>query len=112
MDPVGLLLLGLSIGGFDVPRSAAVHALTAGAMTTMILAVMTRATLGHTGRPLKANRGTIVLYICVTTAAVLRVAASSGLGSYRPLLDISGLAWIATLILFLAFTVQCSGSPA
>ena len=100
--PIGLLLLGLSIGGFDVPRSAAVHALTAGAMTTMILAVMTRATLGHTGRALKANEATVVLYICVTVAALLRVAASLGLGSYRSLLDISGSAWIAALILFLA----------
>ena len=100
--PIGLLLLGLSVGGFDVPRSAAIHALTAGAMTTMILAVMTRATLGHTGRALKASRATVVLYICVTVAALLRVAASLGLASYRLLLDISGFTWIAGLALFLA----------
>jgi len=100
--PIGLLLLGLSVGGFDVPRSAAVHALTAGAMTTMILAVMTRATFGHTGRALKARRATAVLYICVTAAALLRVAASLDFGSYRLLLDISGSAWIAAVILFVA----------
>ena len=100
--PAGLLLLGLSIGGFDVPRSAAVHALTAGAMTTMVLAVMTRATLGHTGRALKANRPTVVLYISVTIGALVRIAASLGLGPYRLLLDIGGFAWIAALTLFLA----------
>jgi uncharacterized protein involved in response to NO len=100
--PIGLLLLGLNIGGFDVPRSAAIHALTAGAMTTMILAVMTRATLGHTGRALKASRGTVVLYICVTVAAVLRVGAALGHGFYPFLLDISGAAWVGSLILFLA----------
>lgn len=100
--PAGLLLLGLSIGGFDVPRSAAVHALTAGAMTTMVLAVMTRATLGHTGRALKANRPTVVLYISVSIGALVRIAASLGLGPYRLLLDIGGLAWIAALALFLA----------
>jgi uncharacterized protein involved in response to NO len=100
--PIGLLLLGLSIGGFDVPRSAAVHALTAGAMTTMVLAVMTRATLGHTGRALIASGGTVALYTCVTVAAVLRVTAALGLGSYALLLDISGSAWIVALILFLA----------
>jgi uncharacterized protein involved in response to NO len=99
--PTGLLLLGLSIGGFDVPRSAAIHALTAGAMTTMILAVMTRATLGHTGRALKASYGTVVLYICVTVAAVLRVGASLGLGSYPLMVDISGLAWVGSFTLFL-----------
>jgi uncharacterized protein involved in response to NO len=100
--PIGLLLLGLSIGGFDVPRSAAVHALTAGAMTTMVLAVMTRATLGHTGRALKASGRTVALYTFVTMAAVLRVTATLGLGSYALLLDISGSAWIVALILFLA----------
>jgi uncharacterized protein involved in response to NO len=71
-------------------------------MTTMILAVMTRATLGHTGRALRAGRTTVALYICVTIAAVLRVAASLGLGSYRFLLDIGGFAWMAALTLFLA----------
>jgi uncharacterized protein involved in response to NO len=99
--PIGLLLLGLSIAGFDVPRSAAVHALTAGAMTTMVLAVMTRATLGHTARALKANGGTVALYACVTLAALLRVVASLGLGSNLLLLEISGFAWIASLVLFI-----------
>jgi len=100
--PIGLFLLGLNLGGFGVPRSAAIHALTAGAMTTMILAVMTRAILGHTGRALKANGATVVIYICVTIAALLRVSASLGFGSYPLLLDISGLAWLGSLTLFLA----------
>ena len=49
-----------------MPRSAAVHALTAGAMATMILAVMTRATLGHTGRELRAGPLTTLIYVLVT----------------------------------------------
>ena len=52
--PVGLALLGLSLAGYDIPESAGVQALTAGAMATMIVAVMTRASLGHTGRDLTA----------------------------------------------------------
>lgn len=99
--PIGLLLLGLSISGLPVPTSAGVHALTAGAMTTMILAVMTRATLGHTGRPLNANAGTAVLYTCVTLGALIRVAASLGLRPYMALLEISGAAWGTSLALFL-----------
>ena len=47
---LGCALLGLSMLDADLPRSAAIHALTAGAIGTMILAVMTRATRGHTGR--------------------------------------------------------------
>lgn len=99
--PIGLLLLGLNACGFNVPRSAAIHALTAGAMTTMILAVMTRATLGHTGRALKASGGTVAIYICVTVAALLRVTASLGVGSSSPMLEFSGSIWVASLAIFL-----------
>lgn len=99
--PIGLLLLGLSILSPAVPRSAAVHALTAGAMTTMILAVMTRATLGHTGRDLHATPPTVALYGCATAGALLRVAASLGIGSYSLMLDISAILWAAALVLFL-----------
>jgi uncharacterized protein involved in response to NO len=99
--PVGLLLLGLSTAGNWIPRSAAIHALTAGAMTTMILAVMTRATLGHTGRELRANAATVALYSLVTLGAALRIAALLGIGNYRIAVDIAGTAWVAALILFL-----------
>lgn len=99
--PIGLFLLGLSIAGAAIPRSAAIHALTAGAMTTMILAVMTRATLGHTGRELKANAATVVLYSLVTLGAILRIAASLGLGNYRIAVDVAGAAWASALLLFL-----------
>ena len=99
--PLGLLLLGLSTAGAEIPRSAAIHALTAGAMATMILAVMTRASLGHTGRELTANPATVALYLLVTAGAVMRVAASLGLGDYRSGMDVAGTTWAAALILFL-----------
>lgn len=100
--PAGLGLLAASILSTDIPRSAAVHALTAGAMSTMILAVMTRATLGHTGRALHANGATVVLYGLVTLGAVLRVAAPLGLLDYTLGMEAAGLAWIAAFALFLA----------
>jgi uncharacterized protein involved in response to NO len=100
--PLGLLLLGGSSLGTAVPRSAAVHALTAGAMGTMILAVMTRATLGHTGRELRAGAGTIALYALVTGGAVLRVAAALGLVGYPLGMKLSALAWGGAFLLFLA----------
>jgi uncharacterized protein involved in response to NO len=99
--PVGLLLLGLSLAGADLPESAGVHALTAGAMTTMILAVMSRASLGHTARELKASATTVIAYGCVTIGAVLRVAASLGVRPYGIMLDIAGTFWAAALLLFL-----------
>jgi uncharacterized protein involved in response to NO len=98
--PVGLALLGLSLTGV-VPRSAAIHALTAGAMATMILAVMTRASLGHTARELKANGATVAVYLLVTAGALLRVTASLGLIDYNMGIEIAGLAWGAAFLLFL-----------
>ncbi len=99
--PVGLCLLGASLVGGDIPRSAAVHALTAGAMGTMILAVMTRATLGHTGRPLQASPPTLFLYVLVTIGALLRVMAPLGLIDYRLGMEISAMAWAGAFLLFL-----------
>jgi len=99
--PIGLALLGLSLAGAPVPRSAAIHALTAGAMATMILAVMTRASLGHTGRELRANPATVAIYALVTAGALLRVAAPLGLVGYRLSMEVAGIAWGGALLLFL-----------
>jgi uncharacterized protein involved in response to NO len=98
--PIGLALLGLSLTG-AVPRSAAIHALTAGAMATMILAVMTRASLGHTARELKANAATTVIYLLVTAGAVLRVAASLRLIDYNMGIEVAGAVWGGAFLLFL-----------
>lgn len=99
--PVGLFLLGLSIAGIDIPESAGVHALTAGGMTTMILAVMSRASLGHTARELKAAPMTVGAYVLVTLGALVRVAASLGIGGYSVMIDVAGVLWGAALLLFL-----------
>jgi uncharacterized protein involved in response to NO len=98
--PVGVALLGFSLMGL-VPRSAAIHALTAGAMATMILAVMTRASLGHTARELKAGPATVVVYLLVTIGAVLRVFASLRLIDYNLGIDVAGVAWGSAFLLFL-----------
>lgn len=100
--PVGLLLLGVSILDVSIPRSAAIHALTAGAMSTMILAVMTRATLGHTGRALVATKPTILLYCLVTLGAVLRVTAGLSLIDYAIGRDAAAVAWATAFVLYLA----------
>jgi len=99
--PIGLALLGIVQLGAPLPRSAAIHALTAGAMATMILAVMTRATLGHTGRELRANGATVICYVLVTIGALLRVTAPLGLVDYRVGMEVAGTAWIGAFLLFL-----------
>jgi uncharacterized protein involved in response to NO len=97
-----LILLGLStlLPAF-IPTSAALHALTAGAVGTMTLAVMTRATRGHTGRPIHADRATVAIYALASCGALLRVAAPFLSQLYLPLLIAAGGLWSAAFALFL-----------
>lgn len=99
--PLGLCLLGLGVflPGL-VPSTAGLHALTAGAIGSMTLAVMTRATLGHTGRSLAADGWTTAIYVSIAAAAALRVAAPIALAGYGPLLWASGLLWSTAFGLF------------
>jgi uncharacterized protein involved in response to NO len=92
--PIGFTLLALSILRPQiVPASAAIHAWTAGAIGIMTLAVMTRASLGHTGGALTANRATQLLYVAVIFAAIARLAAGFGIAR-NPMLQISAAAWV------------------
>jgi uncharacterized protein involved in response to NO len=98
---IGAALLGLTELGADVPLSAAVHALTAGAIGTMTLAVMPRVTLGHTGRALTADRTTSLIFILVGLAALVRLAAAFVAVWSVPLLVASAGFWIAGFGLFI-----------
>jgi uncharacterized protein involved in response to NO len=98
--PIGLLLLGGSAFLPAIPASSALHALTAGAMASMTLAVMTRATLGHTGRPLRADGWTVAIYALVTTGAALRVAAPWLPIDYMRAIELAGASWGAAFLLF------------
>jgi uncharacterized protein involved in response to NO len=99
--PLGLLLLGLGVLVPQiVPSTSGLHALTAGAIGGMTLAVMTRATLGHSGRELKADGWTATIYLAIALAAALRVAAPVVAEVYLPLLCLAGIAWTAAFGLF------------
>jgi len=97
--PAGFLLLGLSVWSTLVPITAGIHAWTAGAIGLMTLAVMTRASLGHTGQPLRAGRATQIIYAAVLAAAITRVVAAFS-GSIT-LVEFASVAWIAAFAGFL-----------
>ena len=97
---VGLALKAAAALSDMVPDSAALHALTVGAIGTMLLAVMSRAALGHTGRPLNAHALTVVREL-ISIAAVLRVAAALIPPAYMDLLIASGITWAVGFALFL-----------
>ena len=101
----GWLAAGLAFAGANgflgwMPAGAPLHALTVGAIGTMTLAVMTRASLGHCGRALHAGPGTSAIYLLVTLAAALRFAAPL-LGEHALLTTaLAGCAWSAAFALF------------
>ena len=98
--PIGLLLLGASHFTTTILPTMGLHALAAGAMATMTLAVMTRATLGHTGRELRADGWTTAIYVLVTLGALLRVAAPVIPFDYMHLIECAGALWGAAFLLF------------
>ena len=66
----------------------------------MTLAVMTRASLGHTGRAIVADRALTALYAMVSAGAALRVAAPFAGDGYSALLTTGGALWSAAFLLF------------
>jgi uncharacterized protein involved in response to NO len=98
--PLGALLLSTSIfWPRIVPTSGALHAWTTGAMGLMTLAIMTRATLGHTGRDMSSGPTTVAIYGAMLVAALARIAAPLLPAFYYQMLLTAGAGW------FLAFAV-------
>uniref|UniRef100_B0SV95 NnrS family protein n=1 Tax=Caulobacter sp. (strain K31) TaxID=366602 RepID=B0SV95_CAUSK len=99
---VGLLLLGASALDPMIPRTAGVHALTAGAIGVMTLAVMTRSSRGHTGRDLHADAATTAVYVAINAAALARIAAPFTGVWQQPLLMVSAGLWVLAFAGFVA----------
>jgi uncharacterized protein involved in response to NO len=86
-----------------LPWAAAwLHLQLAGAIALMILAVMTRATLGHTGRDLVASPMTVAAYLALLAAALLRVFGSAVLDDALAGHVAAALLWVLAFALFLA----------
>jgi uncharacterized protein involved in response to NO len=99
--PLGFLLNAASAFGL-VPAGAGIHAWMAGAAGIMTLAVMSRATLGHTGQRLTASFTTQLIYAAIIAAAMARICAAIDPSHYGPLLHLAVLAWTAA---FLGFSI-------
>jgi uncharacterized protein involved in response to NO len=100
--PVGLALKAIALlTGWGTGLSW-MHALTIGAAATMILAVMTRASLGHTGRPLIVKPAIVLAYVLLTAATLVRVLGpGSSILSYTQVITIAALLWTGAFALFL-----------
>lgn len=99
--PLGFLSVGLSVLRPDwLSPAGAIHAWTAGAIGVMTLAVMTRVSLGHTGRPLTATPATTAIYVAAICAALARIAAPLA-ESPDAWLALAGVAWMLAFTGFL-----------
>lgn len=98
----GFVLLGVAALGLGAAGTA-FHALAVGSMAGLIIGMMTRTTLGHTGRALITRRAEPAMYIFIQAGAVLRVLAAFIPAGWREAaLVASGACWTAAFILFLA----------
>jgi len=88
------------------------HAHAVGALGTMILGVMTRVALGHTGRALHVKPSIAVAYLLLSAGALVRVFAPSLVPTaYLPMLTVSGALWTAAFVLFLVVYAPILTSP-
>jgi len=100
--PVGYALTALSAFGSNFPATAALHALTMGAIGNMILAVTSRVALAHTGRSLHAPRLIVIAYATLNAAVVARILSPLISGRYIEMIDLSAIGWIITFAIFSA----------
>ena len=99
---LSMLVLGTALLGWGLRPSDAVHALTTGSVGTMTLAIMTRATLGHTGRPRHADSITVVIYFLTNLGALLRVFGPSTGLPVNVIFSLAATAWSGAYLLFAA----------
>jgi uncharacterized protein involved in response to NO len=97
---VAYVLLACASFGWIFSSSAALHALTMGAISFMVLAVTTRVALGHTGRPLQAARLTVLAYWLLMLAILIRVLGPLSDQDYLMMIDLSATAWIGAFAIF------------
>jgi uncharacterized protein involved in response to NO len=108
--PLGFLLAGATLlaGG---PATAATHAWTIGAVGLMTLAVMTRATRGHTGRPLTAPPATVAIYAGILVAVAARLVTAYVPGSVTVALPVAAAGWVLAFTGFaIAYGPMLTGS--
>ena len=110
--PIGLALKAAWLFGLPVPSASWVHALTAGAFSTMILGIMSRVALGHTGRELVVSGPVVVAYYLVGVAAMMRVFGPILLNeAWRFWMIASGTLWATAFLLFLVVYTPILCSP-
>lgn len=98
--PAGFLLMALAAVNL-ASSSAAFHVLTVGSMAGLIIGMITRTALGHTGRPLNAGRSELFMYLLIQAGVIARLLAAQDVLQLRPaMLVIAAACWSAAFLLY------------
>ena len=95
----------------DWPANAWLHAAGTGAIACMILGVIARVALGHTGRPLLLPAGMTIAFLAIHLAALIRVMTALGLLPWHPGIGTATLLWELAFVLFLVRYAGILASP-
>jgi uncharacterized protein involved in response to NO len=99
----GLALKALAAAGVGVPPTIALHALTVGAMGTLIIGMLCRVTVGHTGRAIVTSAPALLAFLAISVAAVARVVLPLAAPSTtKPALWIAAVGWTVAFVAYLA----------
>lgn len=102
--PFGFVLIALYAAGLMGNISAAIHSFTIGAIGGMILAMISRVTLGHTGRPLKPHSMMTLAFGSMIVATMVRVVLPAWFPElYSLSIMLAGVLWVFSFGLFLIF---------
>lgn len=97
--PLALFLRALSSAGVVAPGTW-IHALTMGALSSLMLAMMMRSSLGHTGRKLAASRADMLAFLLLQAGTIVRIAGGA-LGDYRVTVVTAGVLWMLAFAVFI-----------
>ena len=107
--PVGLFMMGLAAWGLTT-SSAAFHVLTIGSMAGLIIGMITRTALGHTGRPLTAGNSELLMYLLIQAGVAARMLAAANV-MRSPMLVITAACWSAAFVLYVVVYAPYLMSP-
>ncbi|MFT6928004.1 MAG: hypothetical protein ACJAZP_003651 [Psychromonas sp.] len=91
---IGLFMYGLSQLTTSVSHSQAIHSLTVGAMASMLLAMISRVSLGHTGRNIVVGKVMTMAFIAIILAFVIRVFGSYWISDYNQVISMAVGFWV------------------
>ncbi len=106
-----LVLRGLVLVGVPLPESLWLHTFGVGAVGVLLIGVMSRVALGHTGRPLRLPSGGLVMFAAINLAALVRLGTAMGWVDYRLGISLSAIAWALAFGLYVVLFAPILVSP-